>query len=88
MFRQELTQAELEAALLKEAENSARLILEMPEDDISGHMGVEPSRKAKKLIRKLEDKFSVEAKEIFIAEIKRILRTHEYIVFIQLVNFY
>ena|SRR3990167_2006289 len=82
------TREELEQTLKEEAKAAADLILEMPENDISGHMGVEPSRKAKKLIRTLEKQFSVDATDVFIKEIQRTLRTREFIVLIQLVGFY
>lgn len=79
---------ELEKILKEEAKAAADLILEMPENHISGHMGVEPSRKAKRCIRELEQQFSVNARDIFIKEIQRTLRTREFIVLIQLVGFY
>lgn len=82
------TREELEQMLKEEAKAAANLILEMPERDISGHMGVEPSRKAKKCMRELEQQFSVNARDIFIKEIQRTLRTREFIVLIQLVGFY
>lgn len=74
--------------LEKEAQKVAETILSQPLDEISGHMGIEPSRPAKKLIRELEDQFSVEARQLFVSEIQKNLRARELIVYIQLLGYY